>query len=386
MAYKVFQNGFPLNASELNNYLMNQSVMVFASTTARDADLTAPTEGMIVWLQDSNKFVYYNGSGVWTDVNVTGNGANAIINGAFDIWQRGTSFSLSSGGVAYTADRFLAYADGGSAVYSQQTFTPGAAPVSGYESAFFLREVAGAGARIYIEHKIEDVRTFAGQTATLSFWAKAGAAFTLKAGLTQAFGSGGSTWVTIAEPTFSLTTSWARYSYTYTIPSLSGKNLGANGHNLDLIFSSTATAQTLDIWGIQLEAGSSATPFKRNAPSLQAEKATCQGFNYRVSADASTPYTYFGHATAGSSTTLRMPFYTKTSLRTFASAVEWGGSIIATTGNGSIYAITNVAIDAYSKEVPALVLTVASGLTTNTTYIIRADNSATAYIGLPAEL
>lgn len=67
MAYKVFQNGFPLNASELNNYLMNQSVMVFASATARDTDLTAPLEGMIVWLQDSNKFVYYTGS-VWADV------------------------------------------------------------------------------------------------------------------------------------------------------------------------------------------------------------------------------------------------------------------------------------------------------------------------------
>ncbi len=67
MAYKVFQNGFPLNASELNNYLMNQSVMVFANATARDTDLTAPLEGMIVWLQDVNKFVYYNGA-AWSDV------------------------------------------------------------------------------------------------------------------------------------------------------------------------------------------------------------------------------------------------------------------------------------------------------------------------------
>lgn len=67
MAYKVFQNGFPLNASELNNYLMNQSVMVFATATARDTDLTAPLEGMIVWLQDSNKFVYYTGT-AWSEL------------------------------------------------------------------------------------------------------------------------------------------------------------------------------------------------------------------------------------------------------------------------------------------------------------------------------
>lgn len=67
MAYKVFANGYNLNASEVNTYLMNQSVMVFASTTARDAALTSPTEGMLVWLEDSNKFVYYTGS-AWSDL------------------------------------------------------------------------------------------------------------------------------------------------------------------------------------------------------------------------------------------------------------------------------------------------------------------------------
>lgn len=66
MAYKVFANGFNLNASELNTYLMNQAVMVFADATARDAALTAPTEGMLVWLEDANKFVYYNST--WQDL------------------------------------------------------------------------------------------------------------------------------------------------------------------------------------------------------------------------------------------------------------------------------------------------------------------------------
>lgn len=47
MAYKVFSNGDALTGSELNTYLMNQSVMVFATTTARDAALTTPSEGMV---------------------------------------------------------------------------------------------------------------------------------------------------------------------------------------------------------------------------------------------------------------------------------------------------------------------------------------------------
>lgn len=67
MAYKVFANGFALNASEINTYLMNQSVMVFASTTARDSALGTPLEGMLVWLEDSNKYVYYTGS-AWADL------------------------------------------------------------------------------------------------------------------------------------------------------------------------------------------------------------------------------------------------------------------------------------------------------------------------------
>lgn len=387
MAYKVFSNGDALTGSELNTYLMNQSVMVFASTAARDAALTAPTEGMVVWLQDANKYVYYTGS-AWSDLITPASSGNAIINGAFDIWQRGTSFNAIPSYDNLTADRWRVYNGvvSSTATVSQQTFTPGTAPVSGYEGTYFLRAALSGytSGTFDISQRIEDVRTFAGQTVTISFWAKAAATTTLAFYLSQLMGTGGSGDSTVSFTPISVTTSWVRYTATATVGSLAGSTIGS-GSSLAAIFRLTSNA-SLDIWGVQVEAGSVATPFKRNAPSIQAERATCQGFNYRVSADASTPYTYFGHATAGSSTTLRMPFYTKTSLRTFISSVEWGGSIIATTGNGSTYAITNIAIDAYSKEFPALVLTVASGLTTNTTYIIRADNSATAYIGLPAEL
>ncbi len=67
MAYKVFANGFPLPASDINNYLMRQSILVFASSGDRSAQLTDPIEGMISWLQDVNKFQYYTGS-AWADL------------------------------------------------------------------------------------------------------------------------------------------------------------------------------------------------------------------------------------------------------------------------------------------------------------------------------
>jgi hypothetical protein len=65
VAYKVFSNGSVLNASEINDNLMNQSVMVFSNSTARAAALTAPVEGMLTWLEDVNRYESYDGS-AWT--------------------------------------------------------------------------------------------------------------------------------------------------------------------------------------------------------------------------------------------------------------------------------------------------------------------------------
>jgi hypothetical protein len=67
MAYKVFSNGSVLNASDLNDYLMNQSVMVFSSAATRTTALTAPLEGMLTWLEDTNVYQYWNGS-AWTNL------------------------------------------------------------------------------------------------------------------------------------------------------------------------------------------------------------------------------------------------------------------------------------------------------------------------------
>lgn len=62
MAYKVFTNGSVLNASEINDNLMNQAVMVFSNSAARTAAITSPVEGMLTWLEDLNRYESYNGS------------------------------------------------------------------------------------------------------------------------------------------------------------------------------------------------------------------------------------------------------------------------------------------------------------------------------------
>jgi hypothetical protein len=62
VAYKVFTNGSVLQASEINDNLMRQSVMVFSNAAARTAAITSPVEGMLTWLEDLNRYESYNGS------------------------------------------------------------------------------------------------------------------------------------------------------------------------------------------------------------------------------------------------------------------------------------------------------------------------------------
>jgi hypothetical protein len=156
-------------------------------------------------------------------------GKNKIINGDFGIWQRGTSFTPAAGTAGYVADRYNYYRDGSgsTATISQQTFTAGTAPVAGYEGQYFLRfnqTVAGSGAtENLIQQYIEDVRTFAGQTITVSFWAKADSSRTVQSQMQQFFGAGGSTRVDQTAVSHSVTTSWQRFTTNFTMPSIAGK-------------------------------------------------------------------------------------------------------------------------------------------------------------------
>jgi hypothetical protein len=62
VAYKVFTNGSVLNASEINDNLMNQSVIVFSNAAARTAAITSPVEGQMTYLEDTNNYENWDGS------------------------------------------------------------------------------------------------------------------------------------------------------------------------------------------------------------------------------------------------------------------------------------------------------------------------------------
>lgn len=210
---------------------------------------------------------------------------NVIINGAFDIWQRGTS-GTGSNGFFFVADRWISYAyASNSTTISRQSFTAGSAPVAGYESQYFLR-INATNTQTFIQQNIEDVRSFAGQSITVSFWAKGASGANLSVGLAQGFGAGGSSTVNQSIGSTTITNAWVRYSFSTTVPAISGKTIGDSSY-LGINITSTTLNQNLDLWGVQVEEGSTATPFARNANSIQGELAACQRYFFAGGAGAS---------------------------------------------------------------------------------------------------
>ena len=59
---KVFNAGDVLTAAQVQGYLADQAIMVFASSTARGTALTSPSEGMFAYLNDSNSLTFYDGA------------------------------------------------------------------------------------------------------------------------------------------------------------------------------------------------------------------------------------------------------------------------------------------------------------------------------------
>jgi|TARA_R110001592_G_scaffold72695_2_gene222010 hypothetical protein len=262
---------------------------------------------------------------------------NSIINGDFNICQRGEftvdpyvfTFGEATLGSTfdYTLDRWRFYMIG-----ATQGFQPelsiermeheldgpsGFTPLSNH----FLRvQTSGTGASLsnlydptnlstgltteaYLEQRIENVKTLAGKSATLSFKAKfltvSGSSRVVGASLVQVFGTGAgnhSTDVRLAGGTFALSSSWTKFSHTFSVPDLEGKVLGFTGDRVPTGAGDTASSylamrmylqagtggtgsdnpaapsvfgwntgatEAIDISQVQLEAGEQSTDFEQ---------------------------------------------------------------------------------------------------------------------------
>ena len=315
-------------------------------------------------------------------------GKNKVLNGDFGIWQRGTSKTGLSDQQVNTADRWLWAGNGTGATRteSRQNFTAGN-EIPGYEPQYFYRlqqTVAGSGATVQIvDNRIEDVRTFAGQTVTLSFWAKADSARTIAVGLTQDFNSAsGQTGVGFGN-NVSLGTTWQRFTLTFTLPSIAGKTIGANSW-LGVRFNMPLnTTFTFDLWGVQLEAGSVATPFTTATGNPASELAACQRYYWRAGGDS--VYQGFGNGIALNTGTVQAFIPNPTNMRVAPTAIDYGS--LGVTDSVTTTAVTSVTVSQAGKNGSVCnFFTGGTALTQYRPYIANANNSTSAYIGFSAEL
>jgi hypothetical protein len=339
-------------------------------------------------------------------------GGNKIINGDFSINQRNFTSSTASG---YGFDRWVADISGdGTATFSTQVFATGAAPVAGYEGTNFCRIVTtgqtSAAVNSRLGQRIENVRTFAGQTITVSFWAKAATGTpSIAVELQQNFGTGGSPSATvntlIATPAkLAITTSWARYSYTIAVPSISGKTVGTNNdsHLIVGIYVSAGSnfnartgtlgiqSNTFDIWGVQAEYGAKMTPFQTaSGGSPQAELAMCQRYYVRLGAAngvTTAAYATYGNGYTTSTTNASIAIPLPVPMRAIPYTIEFSTLAILSNVSTLLAASAVVFNSSNNSNTRAHVEVTVTGAVAASYQTLENNNSTSGYIGFSAEL
>jgi|LakMenEpi03Aug12_release.lakeMendotaPanAssembly.Ray.scaffolds.fasta_scaffold182134_1 hypothetical protein len=255
-------------------------------------------------------------------------GKNIVINGAFDVWQRGTTFT-NPGANTYGPDRWTIGDNTGCVFTRQSTDAP-----TGFQ--YFARAFRTAGtsnsSNINFVQSIDTPTSipFAGKTVTLSLYLRKGANGPSNINIALVWGTatdgslwsgGGSGGGTIAGASQAITTSWTRYTYTGTVPS------NATQLFVWAYYAASGTSpanEYFDITGVQLEQGSVATPFSRAGGTIQGELAACQRYYWRQSGKSDN-YSVVGNGFGGDSTTFKMQVKNPVAMRTAATSLESSG-------------------------------------------------------------
>lgn len=306
-------------------------------------------------------------------------GQNYFINGGMDFWQRGTTFTGSSGSVLNLADRWKSYDISST---SRSTDVPTG---QGFQySISFSAAAGGSYPRLQYRMPSEEAAFLAGKTVTFSFWAKNGAGTasffaeqqiptTANAFDGATTNLGGSTFATSGN----FSTSWEKYTWTTTVHSTTA----TNGMTFHLVRDPSSASTTL-ITGLKMELGNQATPFTRAGGTLAGELAACHRYYIKKSPTISDGY-YAVMMVVNTTSTAMTNFTLPAVMRTRPTVAFSGLSFLY--GAGSNIAISS--INSYSDQLSGslgMYLNLASASTLGSTGFIYGSNSS--YIEFSAEL
>lgn len=329
---------------------------------------------------------------------------NLLVNGSFDIWQRGVAFNpasaTSTSGQNYGADRWQGLQATSQVAGSFINNGPGVSNPPKFTSSMRVQRQSGAvfTTPFTLQQSIEtlNLARVRSKYLTLSFWARCGSSYSASgSGLVSNIVAGTGTDNTVGNftgntvlntTTHTLTTTWKRF--VVTLGTLF--NDGYTQLGVQFVFTPVGTAGVqdyYDIVGVQLEIGTAPSDFELS--NYGDTLRQCQRYYYRVKGEGSG-YAPFGSGTAVATTlgSVHVPF--PTTMRTRPTAIE-------TTGTATDYVlISGVGTYVNASAVPTLgasslqgayvSTSVASGLTAGQGTTLVTSNNGTSYLGFNAEL
>jgi hypothetical protein len=341
-------------------------------------------------VNDTNGTINLLGQSVTTSA-----GKNGIINGGFDIWQRGTSIAVSASTSPYTADRWTlaANANQASTVSRQSVSDTTNLPTIQYCARVQRNSgQTGTGGMQFVQSfETSNSIRFAGQAVTLSFYARKGANYSPTSSYLNVYGlagtgtdqsrassayTGETSWITNQNVT--LTSTWQRFTLSGTV--------AATATEVATYFAMTptGTASTNDyfeITGVQLEIGT-ATTFARTGGTIQGELGACQRYYWRDT--AGNAYSGFGTGTMYSTTACFATFPLPVTMRVAPSLAYSTLEMLAGSGVG---AVSGVNSNRSTTKTGSQEFYAASAFATNGhAGVLRASNSTSAYMEWSAEL
>jgi hypothetical protein len=373
--------------------------------SAAYANRPTPTVGMLFYQTDTDELLKYV-----TDLDSTQRWMQAdhdyrrnfVVNGGFDVWQRGVSFNPASSttttGANYGADRWqMIQATSNSQAYAQ--FAATATDPAGFNYYARVQRVSAATFTtpftLQTSFESRNIQNVRGKYLTLSFWARAGANYSAASGfLVSDIVTGTGTDNTVGNFTGNavnttannvLTTSWKRFSITTSaVLATTITQLGVR-----FVFTPVGTAGAADyydITGVQLETGTAPSDFEyRDAGE---ELSRCQRYYYRIWGETAVQgplgpgmctSTTGGTVIVKFPTTMRksptvLDGFTSSTYRVLNSA---GSAIACTSGPTFVSATPDSSTFSFG---------VASGLVAGDATIFTTSGSGFTYLAWPAEL
>ena len=153
MTYKIFANGNPLQASELNLNLMQQAIAVFTDASARDAAIASPVNGQFAYLTGTSNLTKYTGAAWENAISIPDTGTTVSEQGTSRaiVAADANSFIYSTAAITITVDDELAVGETINFVQNAAgviTFAAGAGVTLNSKDAALLTGGQFAGASI----------------------------------------------------------------------------------------------------------------------------------------------------------------------------------------------------------------------------------------------